>query len=378
MADASIRVPPKVAPGEVFPVRAVVRHPMESGFRHDNVGKRIPRHVIEEFVCEYGGREVFRVQMGSGITTALLAAGLPVTLIDRSEAVLDSVRQAVGNHFDAMVKRGRLSPEDKAKRMGLKNSHFGTSNGWPDEGRTYVTARDLAALAQATVQETPGLYRKFYATRSFTWGKTMGGANIEQANRNPILGRIAGADGLKTGHTEEAGYGLTASAMRDGRHAPVLDGIVKWAGRTLEANDHLIRQMVHDKAGKLLRWTGLDENLVTSIVALSICCGVALLPWLPKLVSLLLTDIFAGLSVLAHLAAAMQDLRTKYTYRFLFAPGTIGAITWLARDGRAPGTATALGEAMIRAALPQDTGQVWFAAEAVSQISIDRKCERLG
>ena len=69
MADASIRVPPKVAPGEVFPVRAVVRHPMESGFRHDNVGKRIPRHVIEEFVCEYGGREVFRVQMGSGITT---------------------------------------------------------------------------------------------------------------------------------------------------------------------------------------------------------------------------------------------------------------------------------------------------------------------
>jgi uncharacterized membrane-anchored protein YjiN (DUF445 family) len=56
------------------------------------------------------------------------------------------------------------------------------------------------------------------------------------------------------------------AAMRDGRHAPVMDGIIHWADRTLEANDHLIRQMVHDRAGKILRWTGLDENLSNAII----------------------------------------------------------------------------------------------------------------
>lgn len=105
----------------------------------------------------------------------------------------------------------------EARRLGMTNSHFGTSNGWPDEGRTYVTARDLARLASATIEETPDLYRQFYSSPSFTWGKTVGGAAITQDNRNPILGKIAGADGLKTGHTEEAGYGFTGSAIQNGR-----------------------------------------------------------------------------------------------------------------------------------------------------------------
>src|SRR3546814_16569686 len=54
--------------------------------------------------------------------------------------------------------------------------------------------------------------------------------------------------------------------MKDGRHLPLLDGIVKWAAKTLEANEHFIRQMVHEKAGKVLRWTGLDENLADAII----------------------------------------------------------------------------------------------------------------
>jgi D-alanyl-D-alanine carboxypeptidase (penicillin-binding protein 5/6) len=107
---------------------------------------------------------------------------------------------------------------ENAKRLGLANSHFGNSNGWPDEGRTYVTARDLATLARAEVENHPQLYKKFYSQTSFTWGKTLGsGADITQANRNPLLGRIPGADGLKTGHTEEAGYGFTGSAEQNGR-----------------------------------------------------------------------------------------------------------------------------------------------------------------
>src|SRR6185436_5730458 len=94
----------------------------------------------------------------------------------------------------------------QAAKLGLSNSHFGNSNGWPDEGRTYVTARDLATLARASVERHPKLYKQFYGQPSFTWGKTLGsGADITQGDRNPILGKIAGADGLKTGHTEEAG-----------------------------------------------------------------------------------------------------------------------------------------------------------------------------
>ena len=107
---------------------------------------------------------------------------------------------------------------DNAKRLGLTNSHFGNSNGWPDEGRTYVTARDLAALARAEFENYPDLYRKFYGQTQFTWGKTLGsGKDITQANRNPLLGRVPGADGLKTGHTDEAGYGFTGSAEQNGR-----------------------------------------------------------------------------------------------------------------------------------------------------------------
>jgi D-alanyl-D-alanine carboxypeptidase (penicillin-binding protein 5/6) len=105
-----------------------------------------------------------------------------------------------------------------ARRLGLTGSHFGNSNGWPDEGRTYVSAKDLAALARAEIENYPDLYRRYYSLTQFTWGKTLGsGSDITQANRNPLLGRVPGADGLKTGHTEEAGYGFTGSAEQNGR-----------------------------------------------------------------------------------------------------------------------------------------------------------------
>jgi D-alanyl-D-alanine carboxypeptidase (penicillin-binding protein 5/6) len=106
----------------------------------------------------------------------------------------------------------------QSREMGLTNSHWGNPVGWPDGGVTYTTARDLATLAAGTIRDYPALYREFYSVREFTWGRTMGSnAPITQANRNPLLGRIAGADGLKTGHTEEAGYGFTGSADQGGR-----------------------------------------------------------------------------------------------------------------------------------------------------------------
>lgn len=125
----------------------------------------------------------------------------------------------------------------KAKELGLANSNFGTSNGWPDQGRTYVTARDLATLAKATIEQHPDLYKKFYSRTEFTWGKTLGsGSAITQANRDPLLGRVAGADGLKTGHTEEAGYGFTGSAEQNGRRlVMVVAGLTSFNQRIEES-----------------------------------------------------------------------------------------------------------------------------------------------
>ena len=126
---------------------------------------------------------------------------------------------------------------EHARALGLTNSRFGNSNGWPDEGRTYVTARDLATLARAEIENHPDLYKKFYSKESFTWGKTLGsGQAITQANRNPLLGRVPGADGLKTGHTEEAGYGFTGSAEQNGRRLiMVVAGLDSFNGRIQES-----------------------------------------------------------------------------------------------------------------------------------------------
>jgi D-alanyl-D-alanine carboxypeptidase (penicillin-binding protein 5/6) len=126
---------------------------------------------------------------------------------------------------------------EAAKRLGLTNSHFGNSNGWPDNGVTYVSARDLAALAAATIKDHPELYKRYYSLPSFTWGKTLGaGAAITQANRDPLLGRVAGADGLKTGHTDEAGYGFTGSAEQNGRRlVMVVAGLNSFTGRIDES-----------------------------------------------------------------------------------------------------------------------------------------------
>jgi D-alanyl-D-alanine carboxypeptidase (penicillin-binding protein 5/6) len=123
------------------------------------------------------------------------------------------------------------------KRIGLTNSHFGTANGWPDNGVTYVSARDLATLARWEIEHHYKLYKQFYSLPSFTWGKTLGSnQDITQANRNPILGVVPGADGLKTGHTDEAGYGFTGSAEQNGRRLiEVVAGLPSWNGRVLES-----------------------------------------------------------------------------------------------------------------------------------------------
>ena len=104
------------------------------------------------------------------------------------------------------------------REIGLTNSTFANSTGWPHPEHK-MSARDLAVLARYLITEYPRLYPLF-AEREFEW------SDIKQPNRNPLLFANVGADGLKTGHTEAAGYGLTASAVRgDRRLILVLNGM---------------------------------------------------------------------------------------------------------------------------------------------------------
>lgn len=167
-------------------------------------------------------------------STMFLAAGDEVSVAN----LLHGVVTVSGNDACVVLAEGIAGSEEaftdlmnaKAKELGMENSHFGNSNGWPDEGVTYVTARDLATLALATARDHPKLYKRFYSQDKFTWN------GITQENRDPLLGRVAGADGLKTGHTEEAGYGFTGSAIQnDRRLIMVIAGLDSYNGRIEES-----------------------------------------------------------------------------------------------------------------------------------------------
>ena len=115
----------------------------------------------------------------------------------------------------------------RAKELGLTHSHFVNSSGLPDPGQ-YMSAEDLAKLSAHVIKTYPDYYN-YFQIKEFTWH------NIRQPNRNTLVG-TAGVDGLKTGHAESAGYGIVASALRDGRRMiVVLNGMKRERDRATEA-----------------------------------------------------------------------------------------------------------------------------------------------
>jgi len=122
----------------------------------------------------------------------------------------------------------------RARELGLTKSTFGNSTGLPDP-RQLMTSRELAKLARHIIETYPDYY-KYYGEREFTWNK------IRQYNRNPLLALNIGADGLKTGFTKEAGYGLVGSAVQNGlRLIVVVNGLRSEKERA-------------DEAKKMLEW----------------------------------------------------------------------------------------------------------------------------
>lgn len=181
---------------------------------------------ISETAWRKGGSKMF-VEVGTRVPLSDILQGIIVQSgNDATIALAEAISGSEEAFAELMTRR--------AHELGLVDSTFRNSTGWPDpEHRT--TAHDLARLAAEVIRRFPEHYALFSET-SYTYN------NIKQGNRNPLLYKNMGADGLKTGHTENAGYGLTASAKRgDRRLILVVNGLKSVRERS-------------DEAERLLEW----------------------------------------------------------------------------------------------------------------------------
>jgi len=153
---------------------------------------------------------------------------------------------------------------ERARELGLRDAKFKNATGLPDPEHL-MSIRDLTLLARNIIKNYPDYY-KIYGERSFTWN------NIEQQNRNPLLADYPGADGMKTGYTKSAGYGLVGSAVRDGRRLLLVIAGLKTAGdRKIEAQKLLdwgFRQFkpidvysAGDTVSAVRVWGGVQRNV---------------------------------------------------------------------------------------------------------------------
>ncbi len=156
--------------------------------------------TISEKAWRMGGSKMF-VHVGDQVAVSDLLRGIIVQSGNDASIALAEHLAGSEDTFAAMMNQ-------EAKRLGLADTQFVNATGWPAEGH-YSSALDMAKLARAIVIEDPEHYA-MYAEKEFVW------SGIKQPNRNLLLWRDPSVDGLKTGHTEEAGYCLVASAKRDG------------------------------------------------------------------------------------------------------------------------------------------------------------------
>jgi D-alanyl-D-alanine carboxypeptidase (penicillin-binding protein 5/6) len=174
-----------------------------------------------------GGSRMF-VEAGTSVPVEALIHGI-ITQSgnDACVVVAESLAGSEAVFAEQMTRR--------ARDLGMTHSVFKNSSGWPEEGHV-MSARDLVTLSRHIIDDFPQYY-PYFAETEFTWN------GITQPNRNPLLKLGIGVDGLKTGHTEEAGYGLVASAVQNGQRivfmvsglaserqrAEETEAIVKWA-----------------------------------------------------------------------------------------------------------------------------------------------------
>lgn len=175
--------------------------------------------LISEKAWRMGGSKMF-VHVGNQVAVSDLLRGIIVQSGNDASIALAEHIAGGEETFASMMNQ-------EAKRLGLTNSFFMNATGWPDPNH-YSSALDMAKLARAIILEDPKHYT-LYAEKEFVWN------GIKQPNRNLLLWRDPSVDGLKTGHTEEAGYCLVASGKRGGtRLIAVVFGTVSEEARAQE------------------------------------------------------------------------------------------------------------------------------------------------
>lgn len=174
---------------------------------------------VSETAWRMQGSKMF-VQVGSDVKVEDLIKGIVVQSGNDACVVVAETLGGSEEGFAAML-------NEAGKKMGLTGSHFTNSTGWPDE-QHYTTAADLAILGERLIVDFPEYY-PYFLDKEFTY------SGITQPNRNLLLARDLGVDGLKTGHTEIAGYGIVLSALKDNRRLMlVVNGLSSMAERAKE------------------------------------------------------------------------------------------------------------------------------------------------
>ncbi|MBP5986182.1 MAG: D-alanyl-D-alanine carboxypeptidase [Azonexus sp.] len=191
---------------------------------------------VSEKAWRTGGSKMF-IRVDTQVPTEDLIKGMIVQSGNDACVTLAEAIAGSEENFAQMMNR-------EAQRLGMKNSHFMNSTGLPDP-QHYTTARDLSLLASALIRDFPEEYKKYYSMKEYTYN------NITQPNRNRLLFIDPTVDGVKTGHTEAAGYCLISSALRDKRRLlSVVLGTVSDSARASESQ-------------KLLNWGYISYDAVS-------------------------------------------------------------------------------------------------------------------
>ncbi|MEM7679853.1 MAG: D-alanyl-D-alanine carboxypeptidase family protein [Pseudomonadota bacterium] len=178
------------------------------------------KFLVSEKAWRKGGSKMF-VEVGKEVKVEDLIRGVIVQSGNDATIVLAEGLAGSEEAFAQMLNA-------QARELGMINSQFMNASGWPDPDH-YSTARDMAILAKALIEEFPEYY-KYYSEQEFTFN------DIKQRNRNPLLYRNIGADGVKTGHTEDGGYGVIGSGEFQGRRVVlVVNGLDSSQNRAQES-----------------------------------------------------------------------------------------------------------------------------------------------
>jgi D-alanyl-D-alanine carboxypeptidase (penicillin-binding protein 5/6) len=218
-----------------------------------SLGDELP---VSERAWRLGGSKMF-VAIGARIKIEDLVKGM---LIQSGNDACVVLAEGLAGSEEAFVDK----MNQKAPEIGLKDSHFANTTGLPDPNE-WMTARDLVSLSTRIIKDFPEYYH-YFSEKDFNFN------NIDQGNRNPLLYKNIGADGLKTGHTDEAGYSLTASIVRGERRIIVVisglstmkdrgaesERLIEWAFR--EYNNYKLFS-AGDKIDDAEVWLGAEPKV---------------------------------------------------------------------------------------------------------------------